>query len=66
MQSPPSEKGMISVPEGASFQGLGVETLFPAANQRSEGQAERPPLQNQTWMKCVCVSVTVFVDFAHC
>lgn len=64
MQSLPSEKEMISVLEGASSQGLGVESLYPALNQRSEGHAERPHLQNQSW--CVCVSGTVFVGFAHC
>lgn len=43
-QSLPTETGTISVPEGASFQGLGVETLYPALDQTCEGQAERPCL----------------------
>lgn len=65
MQSLPSERGMTSVLEGASFQGLGVETLYPALSQRSEGQAERPRLQSQSWTRRVCVSGTVFAGSAH-
>ncbi len=65
MQSLPSETGMTSVLEGASFQGLGVETLYPALSRMSEGQAERPRQQSRSWMRRVCVSGNVFVDFAH-
>lgn len=65
-QNPPSEKGMISVLEGTFFQGLGVKTLYPALNQKSGGQAERPHLQSRSWTKCVRASWTVLVGFARC
>lgn len=65
MQSLPSETGMISGLEGAFFQGLGVETQYPALNQWSEGWGERPRLQSQSWTRRVCVSGTVFADSAH-
>lgn len=65
MLSLPSATGMISVLEGASSQGLGVKTLYPALNQRSAGLSERPRLQSQSWMRRVCASGTVFVDSAH-
>lgn len=65
MMSLPNETGMISVLEGASSQGLGVKTLYPALNQRSAGQSERPRLQSQSLTRHVCASGTEFVDCAH-
>jgi len=65
MRSPPSETGMTSALQGASFQGLGAENQYPALNRRSEAQGERPRLRRPSWRRRVCVNGTVFVDSAH-
>lgn len=65
MQGPPSGTRMISVLEGASSQGLGVKTQYPARNHRTGGRAATSRLLSQSWTRRVCVSGTASAGSAH-